>query len=130
MVCVTDDLGRTWATTQFVDDVQPDRGHPFTGGRLPVLAQDGEGTLHVVFVATVGKELRVCSSRDGRTWTDPVQLSASDADDVRFPAIAAGGQLVHVMCGEHKLASTPRCKANLMTRKQHPFRTPIITDAC
>jgi hypothetical protein len=96
VVCSTDDRGKTWVVSDLVADLQPDRNHPFNGERFPVLALGSQGMAYVVYVGPLAKQLFV---RRMEGWTlipDPVDLSDETADEVRMPAIAARGTMVHV----------------------------------
>lgn len=101
-VSLTTDRGQTWAETELVANLQPDRSHSFNGARFPVLALDGSGTVHVAFIGSGAKGIFVRRSHDWRKWEDPTQLSADEVDEVRMPAIAAFGPMVHVMWMERK----------------------------
>lgn len=102
VVTTTADGGGSWHATELAGRLQPDRNHPFNGGRFPVLALGGDGGLNVAFVAAGGTGLWFRSSRSWRTWESAVRLSAAGADEVRFPAIAAGGRVVHVTWMERR----------------------------
>jgi hypothetical protein len=101
-VSSTTDRGQTWTETELVAALQPDRNHPFNGARFPVLALDGRGTIHVACVESGAKGLFVRRSTNWRKWEDPIKLSADPVEEVRMPAIAAFGPLVHVMWMERK----------------------------
>lgn len=96
VVCTTADRGRTWSEFELVARLQPDRSHPFNGERFPVLAAGRDGRLHVAYVGAGGKGLFVRTSRNWNAWTDPVRLTEGDVAEVRMPAVAARGPLVHV----------------------------------
>jgi hypothetical protein len=95
-VCTTADRGRTWSEFELVAGLQPDRPHPFNGERFPVLAAGGDGSLHAAYVGAGAKGLFVRTSRDWKAWADPVRLTEGDVAEVRMPAVAARGPLVHV----------------------------------
>lgn len=102
LACTTVDGGRTWETTTLVERLQPDREHGFNGGRSPVLAQGGGGTLHLAYVGANGKGLSVRSSRDWRAWGEAIPLASDAAEEVRFPSIAARGPMVHATWMERR----------------------------
>jgi hypothetical protein len=97
VVGTTADDGATWSLTTLVEALQPDRNHPFSYGRFPVVAVDGSGILHVVFVEAGGKAVSTRLSRDWTTWSATIRLSADPVAGVRFPAIGAAGNVIHAM---------------------------------
>jgi hypothetical protein len=97
VVGTTADQGASWAVTVLAESVQPDRPHPFSGGRFPVVALDGAGRLQVVFVGARGKAVSARVSPDWTTWSAPVRLSSEQASEVRFPAVAGTGDVVHAV---------------------------------
>jgi hypothetical protein len=101
VVCSTTDHGQSWSETELVRDLQPDRNHPFNGERFPVLALSSTGTLHVAYVESLAKGLAVRQSDDWNRWANSRRLSdeavpEGPAEEVRMPAIAALGPMVHV----------------------------------
>jgi len=65
------------------------------------LAHDGAGSFHVVTTQRTAKarpvEVRYWRSTDGERWTEPKELSGSQADIKAYPAVAAYGPRVHVV---------------------------------
>ena len=59
IVATSTDDGATWQEIELVSNLQAGLSHSFAGGRLPVLAMDGEGGLHAAFVSSGG----VCGLR-------------------------------------------------------------------
>lgn len=102
LVVSTQDEGITWVETELVSNLQPDRTHPFNGERFPVLVLGSEKRLHVAYVESRAAGLSVRHSDDWTQWTDPVRLSQDGAEEVRLPAIAALGPMVHVIWAERK----------------------------
>jgi hypothetical protein len=105
VVCTALDHGRNWNETTLEMNLQPDRPHAFNGARFPVLAADGDKNLHVAFINRLAKGLFVRKSKDWINWDSPVQLSSVEAEEVRMPAIAAWGPMVHVTWMERRSAS-------------------------
>ncbi len=105
VVCSTLDHGQTWTETVLVSGLQPDRPHPFNGERFPVLAVDGNRNVYAAFVSALGRGLFVRTSKDWVNWDSPTQLSSDQAAEVRMPAIAAWGPMVHVSWMERRDAS-------------------------
>ena len=95
MVGTTADGGATWAEEVVARRLQPDRPHPFTGGRFPLVALDGSGRLHALFVEAGGVAVSVQVSRDWVNWSAPTRLSGDRVAGVRFPALTAAGDVVH-----------------------------------
>ncbi len=93
----TADRGKTWSVTALVEALQPDRKHPFNGGRFPVVALDGPGRLQVVYVGAGGTALWARTSHDWTTWSTAIRLSAEGVEEVRNPAISAAGDVVHAI---------------------------------
>jgi hypothetical protein len=91
----TADGGKAWAVTALAEALQPDRDHPFNGGRFPLLASDESGGLQAVYVGAGGTALWAVSSRDWTNWSEPLRLSAGGVKEVRNPAIATAGEIVH-----------------------------------
>jgi hypothetical protein len=102
VVSISADRGKTWTDTELVASLQPDRNHPFNGERFPVLAVDGRKTLHVAYVGEKAKELFVRSADTWGDWHDAIRLSSDDAAEVRMPAAAACGPMVHVTWMERR----------------------------
>jgi hypothetical protein len=93
----TADEGKTWSVEVLVAALQPDRDHPFNGGRFPVVALDQSGRLQVVYVTAGGAALWATTSRDWTTWSAPIRLSAEGVGGVRNPAIATAGDAIHAI---------------------------------
>jgi hypothetical protein len=101
VACSTIDHGQSWTETELVPDLQPDRNHSFNGERFAVLALGSTGMLHVAYVESLAKGLAVRQSDDWNRWTNSKRLSdeavpEGPAKEVRMPAIAALGPMVHV----------------------------------
>lgn len=102
IVCATRDGGKKWTETELVADLQPDRMHPFNGERFPVLALGPTGVVHVAYVETLAKALWVRSSENWEQWKTPIRLSSDSAEEIRMPAIATSGAMVHVTWMERR----------------------------
>jgi hypothetical protein len=100
VVAVTVDRGVHWVETELVSKLQPDRRHPFNGERFPVVSVDVEDRLHVAYVESLGAGLSVRHSDDWKGWSGAMRLSQASAEEVRLPAIAALGPMVHVIWAE------------------------------
>jgi hypothetical protein len=98
----TFDQGQTWTEEELVASLQPDISHPFSGERFPVLAIDGNRNLHVAYVSERGKGLFVRASDNWVDWQAAIQLSDNDVDEVRMPAIATWGPMVHVIWAQRR----------------------------
>lgn len=102
VVCSTTDHGETWTETELVANLQPDRMHPFTGERFPVLALDSAGIVHCAYVEALAKALFVTQSDNWSRWKKALLLSSQTAEEIRMPAIAALGPMVHVTWMERR----------------------------
>jgi hypothetical protein len=100
VVAVTADRGINWTETDLVSNLQPDRRHPFNGERFPVLALGDRDRLYVAYVESLATGLYVRQSDDWKQWSGAVRLSQASADEVRLPAIAALGPMVHAIWAE------------------------------
>jgi hypothetical protein len=105
----TFDQGQMWTEMELVASLQPDCSHPFTGGRYPVLTIDGNKNLHVAYVGERGKGLFVRTSNNWGDWQAAIQLSDNDVEEVRLPAIAAWGPMVHVIWAQRRDKSWQAC---------------------
>ena len=102
IVATSTDDGATWQEIELVSNLQSGLSHSFAGGRLPVLAMDGEGGLHAAFVNSGGVAVLVRHSRDWQHWGQPLQLSDDSANEARLPAIASWDHMVHVTWMERR----------------------------
>lgn len=108
-LAVTRDDGKTWRRHRFgsltsrgsIDPPEVQTAGVTMWASGVALAQDGEGTVHALSAQRASKGNRVevwfRSSKDGDSWSKPVQLSSSRAAIKALPAIAAAGTRVHAI---------------------------------